>query len=77
MNAGMNQQRARGFSASLSNEARQLMADWLRTTRPAKSRPDVRAMLLQRYPAGLFNEAELEALLRVLTERVDCSSKLG
>ncbi|KPB43060.1 Uncharacterized protein AC515_0572 [Pseudomonas savastanoi pv. phaseolicola] len=53
------------------------MADWLRTTRPAKSRPDVRAMLLQRYPAGLFNEAELEALLRVLTERVDCSGKLG
>ncbi|EGH24917.1 hypothetical protein PSYMO_27064 [Pseudomonas amygdali pv. mori str. 301020] len=34
-------------------------------------------MLLQRYPAGLFNEAELEALLCVLTERVDCSGKLG
>ncbi|WP_279613886.1 hypothetical protein [Pseudomonas sp. RGM 3321] len=42
-----------------------------------KSRPDVRAMLLQRYPAGLLNDAELEALLRVLTERVDCSDNLG
>ncbi|WP_373562204.1 hypothetical protein [Pseudomonas sp. ICMP 561] len=31
-------------------------------------RPDVRQMLLQRYPAGLFNEAELEALLSVLKD---------
>nr|WP_081591722.1 hypothetical protein [Pseudomonas avellanae] len=68
MKAGMNQQYVRGFSASPSNEARQLMADWLRTTRPAKPRPDVRAMLLRRYPAGLFNDAEFEALLRVLTD---------
>ncbi|KPB75391.1 Uncharacterized protein ABJ99_1257 [Pseudomonas syringae pv. cilantro] len=37
-------------------------------TRPAKPRPDVRAMLLQRYPAGLFNDAEFEALLHVLTD---------
>ncbi|EGH47066.1 hypothetical protein PSYPI_40979 [Pseudomonas syringae pv. pisi str. 1704B] len=32
------------------------------------ARPDVRAMLLQRYPAGLFNDAEFEALARVLTD---------
>ncbi|EPM48109.1 hypothetical protein A584_22660 [Pseudomonas syringae pv. theae ICMP 3923] len=25
-------------------------------------------MLLRRYPAGLFNDAEFEALLRVLTD---------
>ncbi|MFH7457185.1 hypothetical protein, partial [Pseudomonas syringae group genomosp. 7] len=62
MNAGMIQQHARGFSASLSNEARQLVADWLRSTRPVKSRADVRAMLLERYPAGLFNDAEFVAL---------------
>lgn len=68
MNAVISQHRAPGLSASSSNEARQLMADWLRTTRPAKPRPDVRAMLLQRYPAGLFNDAELEALLGVLKD---------
>ena len=68
MNAGMSQQRVRGFSASLSNEARQRVANWLRTTMPVKARPDVRAMLLQRYPAGLFNDAEFEALARVLTD---------
>ncbi|MFJ4142035.1 hypothetical protein [Pseudomonas sp. NPDC089734] len=66
MNAGINQHHARGLSAS--NEARQMMADWLRTTRLPKPRPDVRALLLQRYPAGLFNEAELEALLGVLKD---------
>lgn len=68
MNAGL-EQSARVMSAS--SEARQMMADWLRTTRLSKpQRPDVRQMLLQRYPAGLFNEAELEALLSVLkTER--------
>ncbi|ALE00626.1 hypothetical protein A988_18228 [Pseudomonas syringae BRIP39023] len=32
------------------------------------ARPDVRAMLLQRYPAGLLNDAEFEALARVLTD---------
>ncbi|GFM82458.1 hypothetical protein PSCICO_30160 [Pseudomonas cichorii] len=66
MNAGINQHHARGLSAS--NEARQMMADWLRTTKLPKPRPDVRAMLLQRYPAGLFNDAELEALLGVLKD---------
>ncbi|MCI3947881.1 hypothetical protein K0038_04991 [Pseudomonas syringae] len=68
MNAGMNPQYVRGLSASPSNEARQLLAEWLRKTRPAKPRPDVRAMLLQRYPAGLLNDAEFEALFRVLTD---------
>ncbi|AHG43295.1 hypothetical protein N018_24905 [Pseudomonas syringae CC1557] len=68
MNALISPQSVRGLSASPSNEARQLLADWLKMTRPAKPRPDVRAMLLQRYPAGLFNDAELEALLCVLTD---------
>lgn len=64
MNAAI-EHHARGLSAS--SEARQMMADWLRTTRTRKpQRPDVRQMLLQRYPVGLFNEAELEALSSVL-----------
>ncbi|WP_349971174.1 hypothetical protein [Pseudomonas caspiana] len=66
MNAGL-EHRARGLSAS--SETRQMMADWLRATSMRKpQRPDVRQMLLQRYPAGLFNEAELEALLSVLKD---------
>jgi hypothetical protein len=66
MNAGL-EHRARGLSAS--SETRQMMADWLRTTRtPTIRRPDVRKMLLQRYPAGLLDEAELEALLAVLKD---------
>ncbi|WP_032626201.1 hypothetical protein [Pseudomonas syringae] len=66
MNAGT-ERYARVLSAS--SEARQMMADWLRTTRVAgPKRPDVRKMLLQRYPAGLLNEAELEALLAVLKD---------
>lgn len=64
MNAGITPYRARGLSAS--NEARQILADWLRTTKPVKKRPDVRAMLVQRYPAGLLDDAELDALLSVL-----------
>lgn len=65
MNAGYEPRVARGLSAS--NEARQVMADWLRLTRAPKiERPDYRSMLVQRYPAGLINEAELEALLSAL-----------
>ena len=67
MNAGIESHRARGLSAS--SEARQLMADWLRTTKTSKpQRPDVRQMLLQRYPAGLIDDVELEALLYVLKD---------
>lgn len=55
----------RGFSAS--DEARQLMADWLRTTKaPRHQSSHYRELLMQRYPAGLFNEAELDALMGLL-----------
>lgn len=66
MNAGIGHYRARGMSAS--NEARQILADWLRTTRSLKPRRDARTMLVQRYPAGLLNEAELDALVNVLDD---------
>jgi hypothetical protein len=47
------------------------MADWLRITqapRPHEQQqaPDYRAMLTQRYPRGLINDAEMEALLGIL-----------
>ncbi len=65
MNAAYEPRMAQGLSAS--NEARQMMADWLRITRaPKVQTPDYRTMLVQRYPAGLINDAELEALLGVL-----------
>lgn len=55
----------RGLSAS--NEARQMMADWLRITQAQKMQlPDYRAMLARRYPSGLLDDAELEALLGIL-----------
>ncbi|WP_268799023.1 hypothetical protein [Pseudomonas huanghezhanensis] len=67
MNAGYELHMARGLSASC--EARQMMADWLRFTHAPKARkPDYRAMLVQRYPEGLINDAELEALLGLLYE---------
>ena len=44
------------------------MADWLRLTRVGKPKPDARTLLAQRYPTGLFNEAELEALLKILND---------
>lgn len=53
-----------------------MMADWLRTTRipmvpmhdeqALKQRGDFRKMLSKRYPSGLINDAEIEALLGVL-----------
>lgn len=66
MNAVISPLRARGLSSS--NESRQIMADWLRTARSTKRRPNLRAMLRQRYPAGLLNEAEFEALLDLIED---------
>lgn len=67
MNAGINPYPTRGLSAS--SEARQIMADWLRLTRVARPEPDARmTMLLQRYPHGLFSEAELQELLAILKD---------
>jgi hypothetical protein len=63
MNAGIGQNAARGLSAS--NEARQVMADWLRTTK-TPSIHDKRQLLLARYPVGLISDAELEALMSIL-----------
>jgi hypothetical protein len=65
MNAGIEQNAARGLSAS--NEARQVMADWywLGTTKTAPIH-DKRQLLLARYPAGLISDAEVEALIRIL-----------
>ena len=74
MNAGHELRVTRGFSAS--SEARQMMADWLRTTQipmvpmheaqTQEQRGDFREMLSKRYPIGLINDAEIEAMLGLL-----------
>jgi hypothetical protein len=67
MNAGHESQVARGLSAS--SEARQMMADWLRITQAQKTQveaTDYRTMLTQRYPYGLINDAEMDALVGIL-----------
>lgn len=52
---------------SASSEARQMMADWLRITHAPKSQAfPCRATLARRYPTGLLNDAELDALLSIL-----------
>jgi len=65
MNASHEPRAARGLSAS--SEARQMMAEWLRITQATKNQTsDDRTFLMQRYPSGLINEAEIDALLTVL-----------
>ncbi|MBD8121564.1 MULTISPECIES: hypothetical protein [Pseudomonas] len=74
MNAGHELRVTRGFSAS--SEARQMMADWLRTTQiPTERMHDAQALaqagdfretLSKRYPCGLITDAEIEALVGVL-----------
>ena len=53
-----------------------MMADWLRTTQipmvpmheahTQEQRGDFREMLSKRYPIGLINDAEIEAMLGLL-----------
>ena len=65
MNAGIEQPFARSLSAS--SESRQLMADWLRTTRRSRApEPDSRQLLQARYPVGLISDAELDVLILIL-----------
>lgn len=66
MNAGIGIYRARDTSAS--NEARHTMANWLKMNRPLRMPTDVRTMLVQRYPAGLLNDAEVEALIDLIDD---------
>ncbi|MGH8420343.1 MAG: hypothetical protein ACRER8_24200 [Pseudomonas sp.] len=65
MNARQESRVTRGLSAS--SEARPMRADWLRITQTPKCpAAEYRAMLIQRYPIGLINDAEIEALLGIL-----------
>ncbi|ETD35217.1 MULTISPECIES: hypothetical protein [Pseudomonas] len=52
---------------AMSSESLQVLAQWLKSNGTRQVREtDSRRMILDRYPAGLFSEAELEALWDVL-----------
>ncbi len=52
---------------AVNNESLQLLAHWLKSNGTRQIRePDPRRMLIERYPAGLFSEAELDALWDVM-----------
>ncbi|MGE7957132.1 hypothetical protein ACQKQA_11140 [Pseudomonas sp. NPDC089530] len=52
---------------ALNGESLQALAQWLKSNGTRQVREtDPRRMILDRYPAGLFSEAELEALWDVL-----------
>ena len=52
---------------AVNNESLQLLAHWLKSNGTRQIRePDPRRMMIERYPADLFSEAELEALWAVM-----------
>ncbi|AZC28320.1 hypothetical protein C4K37_0326 [Pseudomonas chlororaphis subsp. piscium] len=52
---------------AMNSESLQVLARWLKSNGTRQVREtDPRRMILDRYPAGLFSEAELEALWDVL-----------
>ena len=52
---------------SVTNESLQVLAQWLKSNGTHSTRAqDPRRMIIDRYPTGLFSEAELEVLLGVL-----------
>jgi len=52
---------------AINGESLQILAHWFKSngTRPT-SEADPRRTMIERYPAGLFSEAELEALWDVM-----------
>ena len=52
---------------AMNNESLQTLVQWLKSNGTRQIRePDPRRMIVERYPAGLFSEAELEALWDVM-----------
>jgi len=52
---------------TINGESLQALAQWLKSNGTRQIRePDPRRLMVDRYPAGLFSEAELEALWDVM-----------
>jgi hypothetical protein len=52
---------------AVNGESLQIVAHWLKSNGTRQIRePDPRRTMIERYPAGLFSEAELDALWAVM-----------
>ncbi|KJZ36279.1 hypothetical protein LOY55_01250 [Pseudomonas sp. B21-040] len=52
---------------AINSESLQVLAHWFKSNGTRQiGEPDPRRMMIERYPAGLFSEAELEALWDVM-----------
>ncbi|MHC8322883.1 hypothetical protein ACYZT4_19710 [Pseudomonas sp. GB2N2] len=68
MNAEMNVVSERALHPlAVNSESLHVLAHWLKSNGTRQVRePDPRRMMIERYPAGLFSEAELDALRDVM-----------
>lgn len=68
MNAEVNVMGERALHPlAVNSESLQILARWLKSNGTRQIRtPDPRRMIIERYPAGLFSEAELDALRDVM-----------
>jgi hypothetical protein len=68
MNAEMNVVSERALHPlAVNSEALQILAHWLKSKGTRQTtESDPRRTMIERYPAGLFSEAELEALWDVM-----------
>lgn len=62
--------RIRRLTANTDSRKRMIRAPW-RNQMPVMQTAEFRAALLQRYPVGLIDDAELEALLNSWPRRVN------
>ncbi|MHC8303707.1 hypothetical protein [Pseudomonas sp. PB3P13] len=68
MNAEVNVMGERALHPlAVNSESLQILAHWLKSNGTRQLRkPDPRRMIIERYPAGFFSEAELDALRDVM-----------
>lgn len=67
MNAEVNTVSERSHPLAMNSESLQVLAHWLKSNGTRQIRDsDPRRMMIERYPADLFSEAELEALWDVM-----------
>jgi len=69
MNANINVMHARTFHpVRVNSDEIQALALWLKThgSRQIRQQPDLRSVMSERYPAGLFSEDEVHALCELM-----------
>ncbi|KAE9659296.1 hypothetical protein IFR35_07355 [Pseudomonas fluorescens] len=69
MNADINPMYTRTFHPSrVNNDTIHALGQWLKEhgTRQARQQPDLRSVMSERYPVGLFSEDEVHALCELM-----------